>query len=170
MSKPAGLQSLLALIFFNRLSLVIFYSFWFLIGLLVLRKSQNALEAVRYVKAHSASVSLDSLEGSTEFRQLLEEDFPRPPAFFLLNQYALNMTDNFLCNTATLAGAHERFVFVTLDEVARKRIRSRWPRIRVFHWPTPSLYVSLVMVGRYENCRLPAYLMPTELPMPILYL
>ncbi|CAP37710.2 Protein CBG20756 [Caenorhabditis briggsae] len=142
------------MIFFNRLSLILFYSFWFLVGILALRKSQNALSAVQYVKANSDSVSLSFIESSPEFEKLLdilEEKYPRPPAFFLLNQFALNMTDNFLCNTATLQGAHERFVFVTLDEVARDTIRRRWPEIQIFHWPTPSLYVTVVVVVGHSS-------------------
>lgn len=132
-------------VLFNRVTLIAFYAFWFLFGVLVLRKTQNAITAVRYVKTHGETVSLSSIEESREFADLidtLDRKFSRPPAIFLLNQYALNMTDNFLCNTATLDGAHERFIFVTLDTVARDTIKKRWPEIQQFHWPTPSLYVS----------------------------
>ncbi|ETN71673.1 hypothetical protein NECAME_19232 [Necator americanus] len=51
------------------------------------------------------------------------------------------MTYNFLCNTASLPGVHERLIFVTLDTVARDELRRAWPNIRQFHWPTPSLYM-----------------------------
>ncbi|VDK48416.1 unnamed protein product [Cylicostephanus goldi] len=54
------------------------------------------------------------------------------------------MTYNFLCNTASLPGVHERLIFVTLDTVARDELKRTWPDIRQFHWPTPSLYVSPV--------------------------
>ncbi|EGT48213.1 hypothetical protein CAEBREN_07852 [Caenorhabditis brenneri] len=156
------------LIFFNRISLISFYSFWFLVGILALRKSQNALSAVQYVKSNSDSVSLDSIESSPEFERLikvLDEKYPRPPAFFLLNQYALNMTDNFLCNTATLEGAHERFVFVTLDEVARDKISKRWPEIQIFHWPTPSLYKPFSFAeGAYQTI----YLLRSNLALALI--
>ncbi|CAJ0576476.1 unnamed protein product, partial [Mesorhabditis spiculigera] len=119
-----------------------FYGFWFIFGLLVIRKTNNAISAVRYVKAHGPSVGVDILENSREFDALvrmLDREFMRPPAFLMLNQFALNMTDNFLCNTQSL-GVHDRFIFVTLDTVARDAMRKRWPNIRQFHWPTPSLY------------------------------
>ena len=125
--------------------LTFFYGFWFIFGLLVLRKTSNAITAVRYVKQNSHTVSIDSIENSPEFEDLIEmldREFSRPPAFLLLNQYALNMTYNFLCNTGTLEGAHDRFIFVTLDTVARDQLRLKYPKIRQFHWPTPSLYVS----------------------------
>ena len=128
------------------IGLTFFYSFWFLFGLLVLRKTANAITAVRYVKQNSHTVSVESIENSPEFESLidmLDQEFTRPPAFLLLNQYALNMTYNFLCNTGTLEGAHDRFIFVTLDTVARDQLRLKYPKIRQFHWPTPSLYVSL---------------------------
>ncbi|CAO4366163.1 unnamed protein product [Caenorhabditis nigoni] len=161
-------SNILDMIFFNRFTLILFYSFWFLVGILALRKSQNALSAVQYVKTNSDSVSLSSIESSPEFEKLLEileEKYPRPPAFFLLNQFALNMTDNFLCNTVTLEGAHERFVFVTLDEVARDTIRRRWPEIQIFHWPTPSLYKPFSFAeGAYQTI----YLLRSNLALALI--
>ncbi|VDL84871.1 unnamed protein product [Nippostrongylus brasiliensis] len=126
-----------------RIPLILFYAFWFLFGLLVLRKTQNAITAVRYVKRHGHTVAQEIIENSREFDDLihmLDVEFTRPPAFLLLNQYALNMTYNFLCNTASLSGVHERLIFVTLDTVSRDELRKMWPDIRQFHWPTPSLY------------------------------
>uniref|UniRef100_A0A158PB84 Nucleotid_trans domain-containing protein n=1 Tax=Angiostrongylus cantonensis TaxID=6313 RepID=A0A158PB84_ANGCA len=126
-----------------RLPLILFYTFWFIFGILVLRKTQNAITAVRYVKRHGHTVAHEVIENSREFDkliQILDEKFVKPPAFLMLNQYALNMTYNFLCNTASLQGVHERLIFVTLDTVARDELRKTWPNIRQFHWPTPSLY------------------------------
>lgn len=64
--------------------------FWFVIGVLVIRKTQTATTAVRYIKTHSNSVGLDTIERSDSFAELihtLDTEFTRPPAFFLLNQY-----------------------------------------------------------------------------------
>uniref|UniRef100_A0AC34FNL0 Uncharacterized protein n=1 Tax=Panagrolaimus sp. ES5 TaxID=591445 RepID=A0AC34FNL0_9BILA len=94
--------------------------FWFVCGVFVLRKTGRATKAVYYVKEHAHTVSLGSIEESDRFKELikvLDKDFTRPPAFLLLNQYALNMTFNFLSE--------------------------HWPNIRQLYWPTPSLYVSL---------------------------
>lgn len=113
--------------------------------MLVLRKTKNATTAVLYVKHNSHTVSLESLESSAEFNELilmLDREFEKPPAFLLLNQYALNMTFNFLCNTKIFPGVHDRLVFVTLDSTARDVLAQYWPHIRQFYWPTPSLYVS----------------------------
>lgn len=71
--------------------------FWFVIGVLVIRKTQTATTAVRYIKTHSNTVALETIEKSEAFSDLirtLDTEFTRPPAFFLLNQYALNMTFN----------------------------------------------------------------------------
>ncbi|TMS35323.1 hypothetical protein L596_002752 [Steinernema carpocapsae] len=119
------------------------YLFWFIVGLLVLRKTANATNAVIYVKTHGHTVGLDTIENSPRFKDLLEtldREFTKPPAFLLLNQHALNMTFNFLCNTQTLPGVHERLIFVTLDEKTRDVLGEHWPHIRQFYWPTPSLY------------------------------
>uniref|UniRef100_A0A1I7YQX3 Nucleotid_trans domain-containing protein n=1 Tax=Steinernema glaseri TaxID=37863 RepID=A0A1I7YQX3_9BILA len=119
------------------------YMFWFIVGLLVLRKTENATNAVVYVKTHGHTVGLDTIENSPKFKDLIEtldREFTKPPAFLLLNQYALNMTFNFLCNTQTFPGVHERLIFVTLDEKARDVLAEHWPNIRQLYWPTPSLY------------------------------
>jgi hypothetical protein len=117
--------------------------FWFVCGVFVLRKTGRATKAVYYVKEHAHTVSLSSIEESDRFKDLikvLDKDFTRPPAFLLLNQYALNMTFNFLCNTAIYPGVHERLVFVTLDSKARDVLAEHWPNIQQLYWPTPSLY------------------------------
>uniref|UniRef100_A0AC35U5H5 Nucleotid_trans domain-containing protein n=1 Tax=Rhabditophanes sp. KR3021 TaxID=114890 RepID=A0AC35U5H5_9BILA len=88
-------------------------------------------------------VALNTIEESDEFKHLvkvIDTKFTKPPAILLLNQYALNMTYNFLCNTKTLKGVHERLIFVTLDEKAHRKLGEHWPEIEQFYWPTPSLY------------------------------
>ncbi|KHN71260.1 hypothetical protein Tcan_08082 [Toxocara canis] len=119
------------------------YLFWFFVGILVLRKTQNAIAAVRYVKIHGPSVSETIIEASPQFKDLLwslDHEFDRPPAIFFLNQYALNMTFNFLCNTRDLEGVHRRLIFITLDSTARDVLKEYWPNVRQLYWPTPSLY------------------------------
>lgn len=107
--------------------------FWFVIGVLVIRKTERATTAVKYIKTHSHTVALDTIERSEAFSNLihvLNTEFERPPAIFLLNQYALNMTFNFLCNTEQYLGAHDRFIFVTLDSVAKETLEKYWPNVR----------------------------------------
>uniref|UniRef100_A0A183C5Y2 Uncharacterized protein n=1 Tax=Globodera pallida TaxID=36090 RepID=A0A183C5Y2_GLOPA len=79
---------------------------------LIVRKTRAAVAALRYVKAHADTVSLASIEQSVQFQQLLLqiEGDRRPPALLMLNQHALNMTFNFLCNTQMFPGVHERFI------------------------------------------------------------
>uniref|UniRef100_A0A914M1A4 Uncharacterized protein n=1 Tax=Meloidogyne incognita TaxID=6306 RepID=A0A914M1A4_MELIC len=47
-----------------------------------------------YVKNYGSSVSLNSIEQSTEFASLLKQidKDNKPPSILMLNQYALNMT------------------------------------------------------------------------------
>ncbi|EJW76082.1 hypothetical protein WUBG_13011, partial [Wuchereria bancrofti] len=97
--------------------------------------------AVRYVKEHRHTVSEEVIATSSTFQQLLwslDHEFSKPPAIFLLNQHALNMTFNFLCNTRDMNGVHERLIFITLDEVAKDVLNEYWPNIRQVYWPTPS--------------------------------
>uniref|UniRef100_A0A915NVX9 Uncharacterized protein n=1 Tax=Meloidogyne floridensis TaxID=298350 RepID=A0A915NVX9_9BILA len=70
------------------------YLFWFTVGVLVLRKTRTATAAMLYVKNYGSSVSLNSIEQSTEFASLLKQidKDNKPPSILMLNQYALNMT------------------------------------------------------------------------------
>uniref|UniRef100_A0A914CBN5 Nucleotide-diphospho-sugar transferase domain-containing protein n=1 Tax=Acrobeloides nanus TaxID=290746 RepID=A0A914CBN5_9BILA len=144
------------------------YIFWFITGILVLRKTKNATTAVVYVKHHGDSVSLESIENSPEFNdliRLIDKEFDRPPAFLLLNQYALNMTFNFLCNTKIFPGVHERLIFVTLDSTARDVMAEYWPNIRQLYWPTPSLYKPFSFAeGPYQTI----YLLRSNLAVSLL--
>ena len=141
-------SNFLNLIFGPRIYRLILYCvwiFWFGVGIFVLKKTGKATKAIRFVKQHANTVALENIETSPKFKeliQILDKDFTRPPAFLLLNQYALNMTFNFLCNTAVYPGVHERLIFVTLDSKARDVLAHHWPNIRQLYWPTPSLYVS----------------------------
>uniref|UniRef100_A0A0R3RKE2 Nucleotid_trans domain-containing protein n=1 Tax=Elaeophora elaphi TaxID=1147741 RepID=A0A0R3RKE2_9BILA len=119
------------------------YLFWFSIGILAIRKTLNATAAVRYVKSHGHTVSEEAIASSSTFKKLLwslDHEFRKPPAIFLLNQHALNMTFNFLCNTRDMNGVHERLIFITLDQVAKDVLNEYWPNVRQVYWPTPSLY------------------------------
>lgn len=98
------------------------YLLWFSIGILAIRKTLNATAAVRYVKEHGHTVSEEAIASSSTFQKLLwslDHEFRKPPAIFLLNQHALNMTFNFLCNTRDMNGVHERlaldFLFYNLS-------------------------------------------------------
>lgn len=119
------------------------YLFSLVLSFLVLRKTIFTVSAVRYVKDTSHQTSAETISQSPHFMQLLktlDADFSRPPAIFLLNQHALNMTFNFLCSTQDLEGAHDRFIFVTLDSVASDVLNEYWPKVRQIYWDTPSLY------------------------------
>ncbi|KAH7727448.1 Protein Y57G11C.31 [Aphelenchoides avenae] len=144
------------------------FFFWFVIGVLILRKTKSATDAVRYIKTHGHTVSLETIENSPAFAQLvdtLDKEFTQPPAFFLLNKHALNMTFNFLCNTQMHSGAHERFIFVTLDSTARDVLAQHWPTIRQFYWDTPSLHRSFSFAeGPYQTI----YLLRANLAIALL--
>uniref|UniRef100_A0A914WQ83 Nucleotide-diphospho-sugar transferase domain-containing protein n=1 Tax=Plectus sambesii TaxID=2011161 RepID=A0A914WQ83_9BILA len=118
------------------------YIYWFVFGLLCLRKTSRAINSNKYVKEHQHQVSQAALESSPRFHHFLSvlDEMDKPPAILILNQYAINMTYNYLCNTADLSGVHDRLIFVTLDKVAADSLRRTWPHIKQFHWPTPALY------------------------------
>ena len=114
---------------------------------LVLRKTYIGSKAVREVRGCMESVSKQKLENSSQFQDFLNNlrSRKRPPAIFLLNQYALNMTNNFLCNTEVFENVHDRFVFVTLDKRTFQVLSNRWPRVELFQFSSPALWVSCII-------------------------
>ena len=144
--QDRGSKWQLSLLHFYKICYFLLYLFLLLFGLLILRKTQNCLKSVDYVKAHSHTVSEEAVAKSAQFSKLLtalNTEFSKPPAIFLLNQYALNMTFNFLCSTRDLQGVHQRTIFLTLDSVAHDVLLEYWPHVKQIYWPVPSLYVSL---------------------------
>jgi hypothetical protein len=68
------------------------YWFWFIAGLLVLRKTENAIAAVKYVKMHGSEVSAEALERAPAFRELLNtlDEFKQPPAICMFIYFRNN--------------------------------------------------------------------------------
>lgn len=62
-----------------------------------------------------------------------------PTMILILNQHALNMTLNWLCNTKDMPGVHERSLIVTLDEEADIHLEAFWPKVKRLHWRVPCL-------------------------------
>uniref|UniRef100_A0A914WQX8 Nucleotide-diphospho-sugar transferase domain-containing protein n=1 Tax=Plectus sambesii TaxID=2011161 RepID=A0A914WQX8_9BILA len=112
-----------------------------MLAVLVVRKAYIAEDVMYQVRAYRDQVSQETIVASAAFKQLVVELRKRnkPPALFFLNQHALNMTYNFLCNTAEYENVHDRFIFITLDSTARDSLRKAWPNIAQFYWPTPCL-------------------------------
>ncbi|KHN80061.1 hypothetical protein Tcan_17193 [Toxocara canis] len=63
-----------------------------------------------------------------------------PTLIFIFNQYAFNMTMNWLCNTISMRDVHARTVLVTLDRVSYDNIGLIWPNITRFYWNRPFNY------------------------------
>lgn len=117
-----------------------------MLAVLVARKSYIAISVTNHVKANSPQVSQETILASDSFKKLVADlrSRDKPAALLLLNQYALNMTYNFLCNTAEFDNVHDRLVFITLDATARDELRKRWPNVVQFYWPTPCLAVIIL--------------------------
>lgn len=124
-------------------------SFLCLVAVLVARKAYYAEYAMYQVRACRNQVSQEAIVSSEAFDQLIAELRKRqkPAALLFLNQYALNMTYNFLCNTVELEDVHDRFVFITLDDTARDSLKKLWPNVAQFYWPTQCLTVSMDFLG-----------------------
>lgn len=65
-----------------------------------------------------------------------------PTLVLILNQHALNMTLNWLCNTAAMPNVHRRALIVTLDRESDVTLAAVWPLVRRLHWDVGCLRVS----------------------------
>ena len=59
----------------------------------------------------------------------------------MLNRHAVNMTMNWLCNTAHMVNVHDKVLVVAVDEHVTYQLRQHWPMLNVFHWDVPCLQV-----------------------------
>uniref|UniRef100_A0A914C1G0 Nucleotide-diphospho-sugar transferase domain-containing protein n=1 Tax=Acrobeloides nanus TaxID=290746 RepID=A0A914C1G0_9BILA len=57
-----------------------------------------------------------------------------PFGVILLNEYAVDMTLNWLCNTNNMSDVHKNTLFVTLDYKAREELLKFYPELVVFTW------------------------------------
>uniref|UniRef100_A0AC35G539 Nucleotide-diphospho-sugar transferase domain-containing protein n=1 Tax=Panagrolaimus sp. PS1159 TaxID=55785 RepID=A0AC35G539_9BILA len=56
----------------------------------------------------------------------------QPFGIVMLNKHVVDMTLNWLCNTATMEGVHERILFFTLDQEAADALLKFYPTLRIF--------------------------------------
>ena len=79
-----------------------------------------------------------------------------PTLVLILNRHALNMTLNWLCNTAAMPNVHRRSLIVTLDRESDEALESAWPLIRRLHWRVACLMVRGLAVSPPAARRLAA--------------
>ncbi|VDD96841.1 unnamed protein product [Enterobius vermicularis] len=65
-----------------------------------------------------------------------------PTLILILNNFAVDMTLNWLCNTKNIKGVHERSLIVALDPVALTKLSEQWPNVKQALWNVPCLQSS----------------------------
>ena len=60
----------------------------------------------------------------------------------LLNRHALKMTLNWLCNTKSFVGVHQKMLFLVMDKYSEDALRKVYPRLNIVIWLAPVLQVS----------------------------
>uniref|UniRef100_A0A7E4VQ08 Nucleotid_trans domain-containing protein n=1 Tax=Panagrellus redivivus TaxID=6233 RepID=A0A7E4VQ08_PANRE len=111
-----------------------------LLTVLVARKIFIGKLAMDYVQTCKSEVDFEALISSSSFAYTVKNFSETEPSLIVIqNQHALNMTFNWLCNTADMKGVHERTVIVTLDKASERSLKKHWPGIRTLHWPVSCL-------------------------------
>lgn len=85
--------------------------------------------------------SLEALLNSKEL-WVTVNSLSEPFGIVMLNKHVVDMTLNWLCNTATMEGVHDRILFFTLDDEAANELHKHYPKLRIFTWKTECLQVS----------------------------
>uniref|UniRef100_A0A914XB39 Nucleotide-diphospho-sugar transferase domain-containing protein n=1 Tax=Plectus sambesii TaxID=2011161 RepID=A0A914XB39_9BILA len=101
-------------------------------------KGQTVVDSVRQC---SDSVSKEAILADVYFQQLLTDmkSWSEPPVVILLNSYAVNMTLNWLCNTAAMDGVHSSTIIVAMDDESKRALLTQWPKLRIVQFKTPCL-------------------------------
>ncbi|CAD5229370.1 unnamed protein product [Bursaphelenchus okinawaensis] len=107
---------------------------------LILRKVIIGHNAMSYVAEYKHQILTEKMTSDAAFilsvASLSEE---KPALILILNQHALNMTLNWLCNTVMMPEVHERAVIVTLDEESDIKLAQLWPNVKRLHWRVDGL-------------------------------
>ncbi|KAK0405567.1 hypothetical protein QR680_018061 [Steinernema hermaphroditum] len=109
------------------------YVLLFLVVLEIERKLRLASRALTYLEDNRRDASEESFEASPELSRALQRI--RSPAVLLLNQYALNITLNYLCNVVSYPDVIQRLLVFSFDGTATHAIESAFPNVTVIHWP-----------------------------------
>uniref|UniRef100_A0A914CCZ1 Nucleotide-diphospho-sugar transferase domain-containing protein n=1 Tax=Acrobeloides nanus TaxID=290746 RepID=A0A914CCZ1_9BILA len=121
-------------------SSVIFWSFLVVILALVLRKIKIGYDAMQYVRGCAHEVSFEGIMKDPIFIELIKNfEFESPTMIIFLNQYALDMTFNWLCNIKDMPNAHKNLLVITLDNVSDKQISTTWPNLKRYNMAIPCL-------------------------------
>ena len=96
-------------------------------------------------KCETDEFQLKHLLKSKEFDMAVKK-LKEPFGVILLNEYAVDMTLNWLCNTNNMSDVHKNTLFVTLDYKAREELLKFYPELVVFTWNAKCLQVRLLFV------------------------
>uniref|UniRef100_A0A7E4W5B9 Nucleotid_trans domain-containing protein n=1 Tax=Panagrellus redivivus TaxID=6233 RepID=A0A7E4W5B9_PANRE len=117
----------------------------FLVRLVCLVFACHFLKAaliVRYMnQCADREFSLQALAESEALREIVAS-MPQPFGVMMLNKHVVDMTLNWLCNTAHMPGVHERMLFFTLDDDAAQQLLDVYPYLKTFTWSTECLQSS----------------------------
>lgn len=83
---------------------------------------------------------LDALNSDQEWQEIvksMDDSF----GVIILNQHAIPMTLNWLCNTANMPNVHARTLFFTIDSNSYNILSDYYPNLKIFQWMTPCLKV-----------------------------
>ncbi|VDN59339.1 unnamed protein product [Dracunculus medinensis] len=110
---------------------------------------------MRQVQSCNENFEFDQLENDKNWKEIIA-NMKKPFGVIILNQHAIQITLNWLCNTANIFNVHERTLFFTLDEFSRINLLKSYPNLKVFRWtisclttkfqPTDSTYMSFFIL------------------------
>ncbi|CAD5234424.1 unnamed protein product [Bursaphelenchus xylophilus] len=107
---------------------------------LVMRKIFLGHEAMVTVTECKNQISTEAMVNNTIFAsKVMSLSEAEPTLVLILNQHALNMTLNWLCNTVDMPSVHKRALIVTLDEESDNKLAQLWPDVKRLLWPVACL-------------------------------
>ncbi|TMS39815.1 hypothetical protein L596_006288 [Steinernema carpocapsae] len=114
-----------------------------LLVFLMLNNFLRSFMIVREMNECAEQFTLDALVKNAELQNVVDQ-LSDPFGVVMLNQYAIDITLNFLCNTIDMRGVHDRLLFFTLDDISRYRLLSEYPDLNVFTFKAPCLQETFI--------------------------
>lgn len=109
-----------------------------LLALLLMNNLLRSTNLITTTKRCVREANLNSLLNNMDLQQAIQK-MNDSFAVIMLNKYALNITLNWLCNTAQISDIHNRTLFFTLDSIARNGLLAWYSYLNVVTVQIPCL-------------------------------
>uniref|UniRef100_A0A0K0F236 Nucleotid_trans domain-containing protein n=1 Tax=Strongyloides venezuelensis TaxID=75913 RepID=A0A0K0F236_STRVS len=96
------------------------------------RRASIVLKVTDFVEKYGKNMTVKDFDALPEFRDKVKKI--GAPAIILLNQYALNITLNFLCNVESFNKTKSQILLLAFDDISYNVLSNSFPNIHIYRF------------------------------------